>query len=413
MTISSLRILIDCHVATMTTGGRPYGAIRDAALVVEGERIAWIGARSDLPTAWTERKHHTHHLEGHWVTPALIDPHTHLIFGGNRIDEFDARSSGASYADIAAAGGGILSTVRATRAASEEELAREGADRLRALAADGVCLVEIKSGYGLDRDTELKMLRAARDAGRLSGVEVITTFLGLHALPQEWGNDRTGYVSYVCDTVLPAVAASGLAEAVDAFCETIAFTPEETERYFRRAQDLGFRIKLHADQLSDSGGAALAAKYRALSADHLEYTSAAGISALASAGSVAVLLPGAYYFLRETRRPPIEALRAAGVPIALGSDLNPGTSPVTSLLAILNMAVVLFGLTPEESLAGVTREAARALGRDDLGTLAPGNRADLAVWSITQPAELSYWLGRKPCRGRFIAGVPTTVDEAP
>ncbi|MDE2164294.1 MAG: imidazolonepropionase [Alphaproteobacteria bacterium] len=413
MTQPNVHLVMDCHAATMATGGAPYGTIRDAALVIEGERIAWIGPRGDLPKSWSERATRTDRLEGRWITPGLIDPHTHLIFGGTRVDEFEARNTGTSYAEIAAAGGGILSTVRATQAASEEDLSAGGADRLRALAADGVCVAEVKSGYGFNLNEELKMLRAAHHAGRLAGVEVVATYLGLHALPPEYRDDRSGYLSYVCDTALGAVAARGGADAVDAFCETIAFTPEETERYFRRAQQLGLKIKLHADQLSDTGGAALAAKYGALSADHLEYTSEAGIAALAAAGSVAVLLPGAYYYLRETKRPPVEALRAAGVPIALGSDLNPGTSPVASLLAILNMALILFGLTPEEALAGVTREAARALGRDDLGTLAPGKRADLAVWDIAHPAELTYWLGRQLCRGRFIAGTPVATPSIP
>lgn len=394
-------VLSDCHVATMA--GPAYGAIQDGAVVVTDGLIAWAGPQADLPAPF--RKLEIVKLEGRWLTPALIDPHTHLVFAGNRIKEFEARRNGASYTEIAAVGGGILSTVRATRAASEDELTGLAAERLALLAADGAGLVEVKSGYGLDQDTEFKMLRAARPAGAVAGMRIHTTYLGLHALPEEWRQDRQGYIAHVCDTALPALAAAGLADAVDAFCETGAFTPTEVAQYFTAAQKLGFQIKLHADQLSDSGGAALAARYGALSADHVEYVSDEGIAAMAAAGTVAVLLPGAFYMLRESRRPPVAAMRKSGVAMALASDLNPGTSPVTSLLTVLNMGVTLFELSPEEALAGLTREAARALGvATKTGTIEAGKRADLAVWDIGHPAELSYWLGKRLCHHRILGG---------
>jgi len=398
-------ILTDCHLATMIAGGAAYGAIADAAIAIRGGVIAWCGPVADLP-AHLRLGVTVLGLGGRWVTPALIDPHTHLVFAGTRTREFEARRKGASYAEIAASGGGIHSTVRATRAASEDALVALAAARLALLAEDGAGLVEIKSGYGLDQETEFKMLRAGRRAGEMAHVGVRTTYLGLHALPEEWHKDRSGYVSHVCQDILPALAASGLADCVDAFCEQGAFTPEEVSRFFETARALGFKTKLHADQLSDGGGAALAARYGALSADHIEYTTQSGIAALAAAGTVAVLLPGAYYTLRETQRPAVEALRAAGVPMALASDLNPGTSPISSLLTILNMGVTLFGLSPEEALAGLTREAARALGEhSQTGTITPGKRADLAVWDIDHPAEISYWLGRRLCHRRFIGGI--------
>lgn len=399
--MSGMRLLTDCHLATMTGGG--YGIIRDGALVLDGARIAWCGSRSALPPQYSGLA--AEHLKGRWLTPALIDPHTHAVFGGTRVEEFEARNKGASYADIAAAGGGILSTVRATRAAREDELIEDAVKRLDALAADGVGRVEIKSGYGLDRDSEIKMLRAARMAGERAKIKVHTTFLGLHALPPEYRDDRGGYVRSVCEDVLPIVAREKLADCVDAFCETGAFTPEETGRFFAAAQALGLKVKLHADQLSDGGGAALAAHHNALSADHLEYASEAGVAAMAEAGTVAVLLPGAFYMLRETRKPPIAAFRKAGVAMALASDLNPGTSPVASLLAILNMAVTMFRMTPEEALAGVTCHAARALDvAGETGTLEAGKDADLAEWEIGHPAELSYWIGRRLCRRRILDG---------
>ncbi len=380
------------HLATMTERG-PYGAIPKGALAVRAGRIAWVGAEAGLPHrdagALIDGR-------GGWLTPGLIDCHTHLIFAGDRSAEFEQRLQGVSYEEIARAGGGIASTVRATRAASAEALEQSARRRLEALRADGVTTLEIKSGYGLDHATELRMLEVARRLGRTPGIEVRTTFLGAHALPPEYAADRTGYLDLVCDRVLPEIAERGLADAVDAFCEGIAFTPAEVARVFEAAGRHGLPVKLHADQLSDLGGAALAARFGALSADHLEYASEAGVRAMAGAGTVAVLLPGAFYTLRERQPPPVDLLRQHGVPIALATDCNPGSSPVVSLLAVLNMGCTLFGLTPEEALAGVTRNAARALGLGDRGTLAVGQRADLALWRIERPAELSYWLGAAP-----------------
>jgi imidazolonepropionase len=398
------RLLTQCRAATLSPAVEaPYGLIDDAAIGITDGRIAWIGPSAEAPADARE----TQHLGGRLVTPGLIDPHTHAVFGGDRVAEFAARSAGATYAEIAAAGGGILSTVRATRAADLTELTRSAATRLRDLAADGVTTVEVKSGYGLDFETERKMLLAAREAGKRAGVRVFTTFLGLHAVPPEFKERRAEYVARIRDEVLPALDGEGLVDQVDAFAETIAFTSEEVASVFDKARELGLPVKLHADQLGDGGGAALAARYRALSADHVEYASPEGIAAMAEAGVVALLLPGAFYALRETTKPPVEALRAAGVTMALASDLNPGTSPVASLLTVMNMAVVLFGLTSEEALAGVTREAARALGAaDDLGTLEVGRRADLAVWNAADPAELTYWLGRRLCAGRYRDGTP-------
>ena len=334
---------------------------------------------------------------GGWLTPGLIDCHTHLVFAGDRSGEFEQRLTGTSYEEIARAGGGIARTVAATRAGlampSSTTPRRAGSPRL---LAEGVTTVEIKSGYGLDRATEIKMLEVARALGEPHPVHVRTTFLGAHALPKEYAADRAGYLELVCAEVLPEVARRGLADAVDAFCEGIAFTPDEVARVFETARALGLPVKLHADQLSDLGGAALAARFGALSADHLEYTSEAGIRAMAAAGTVAVLLPGAFYTLRERQKPPVEQFRRHRVPMALATDCNPGSSPITSLLAILNLACTLFGLTPEEALAGVTCHAARALGLDDRGMLAVGKRADLALWRIHRPAELSYWFGFAP-----------------
>ena len=404
----SFRLLVDCCVATMAADAEaPYGLIEDAAIAIAGERIAWVGPAAELPNGVLGPGCAIDRLEGRLVTPGLIDPHTHLVFGGDRVGEFAARSAGASYAEIAAAGGGILSTVRATRDADEASLVDSARARLRDLVADGVTTVEIKSGYGLDLETERRCLRAAREAGRLAGVRVRTTYLGLHAVPPEHRADRARYVALVRDEVLPALAAEGLVDAVDAYAESIAFTPEEVASVFEAARGLGLPVKLHADQLGDGGGAALASRYGALSADHVEYVSDAGVRAMAEAGVTAVLLPGAFYMLRETRKPPVDALRRAGVAMALATDLNPGTSPIGSLLTIMNMAVVLFGLTAEDALAGTTREASRALGlQEETGRLAPGLRADLAVWDVADPAELSYWLGRRLCATRYLAGRP-------
>jgi imidazolonepropionase len=386
-------LCINVNLATMTEGGAPYGAIENGALGLRDGRIAWLGPASELP--------HRDAGEvidggGGWLTPGLIDAHTHLVFAGDRSGEFEQRLTGISYEEIARSGGGIARTVAATRAASPHELEASAGRRLACLLAEGVTTVEIKSGYGLDRATEIKMLEVARRLGQAHPVDVVTTFLGAHALPKEYATDRTGYLDLLCTQVLPEVAERGLADAVDAFCEGIAFAPDEVARVFETARRLGLPVKLHADQLSDRGGAALAARFGALSADHLEYASETGIQAMAAAGTVAVLLPGAFYTLRERQRPPVELFRRHGVPTALATDCNPGSSPVTSLLAILNLACNLFGLTPEEALAGVTRHAARALGLDDRGTLAVGKRADLALWRIHRPAELSYWFGFAP-----------------
>lgn len=391
------RLWTNVHLATMVPGGAPYGAIEDAAIAVADGRIAWVGPAADLPGKPADLADEVLDGGGQWVLPGLIDCHTHIVHAGDRANEFEMRLEGATYEAIARAGGGILSTVRATRAASEDELVAIAAERLQAWLAEGVTTIEVKSGYGLDPETEVKMLRAARRLSAELPIDVRTTFLGLHARPPEYADRREVYVDLMCDTVLPAAAAAGLVDAVDAYCESIAFTPAEAERLFAAAEALGLPVKLHADQLSDGGGAALVANRRGLSADHIEWTSADGVEAMARAGTVAVLLPGAFYFLRETRLPPIEALRAHGVPIAIASDCNPGTSPARSLLLMLNMACTLFRLTPEEALAGVTRNAARALGLDDRGMLAVGKRADLTFWRIGRPAELAYTIGSRPC----------------
>jgi imidazolonepropionase len=386
-------LLINVNLATMTEGKAPYGAIEQGALAIAQGRIAWIGAAADLPhrdaAAILDG-------EGGWLTPGLIDCHTHLVFAGDRSGEFEQRLMGVAYEEIARAGGGIARTVAATRQASHAELEAAGRRRLAALMAEGVTTVEIKSGYGLDRDTEIRMLEVARALGEANPVDVRTTFLGAHALPREYADDRSGYLDLVCERVLPEVARRKLADAVDAFCEGIAFNPDEVAHVFETARALGLPVKLHADQLSDLGGAALAARFGALSADHLEYANEAGIRAMAAAGTVAVLLPGAFYTLRERQKPPVELCRRHKVSMALATDCNPGSSPITSLRAILNLACNLFGLTPEEALAGVTRHAARALGLADRGTLEIGKRADLALWRIHRPAELSYWFGFDP-----------------
>ena len=376
----------------MAEGKGAYGAIENAAFGGKDGRIVFAGPMTELPDKPDVLSGRVIDANNDWITPGLIDCHTHLVFAGNRASEFEQRLKGKSYEEIAKDGGGIMSTVRATKAASEGELIEKCLSRLATLGAEGVTTVEIKSGYGLDLETELRMLRVAKEAGRQDGLRVVTTYLGLHALPA--GLKRDEYVSMMCGPVLEAVATQKLAETVDAFCEGIAFTPLETERFFQAATKRGLKVKLHADQLSDTHGAALAAKYKALSADHLEYTNEAGVAALASSGTVAVLLPGAYFFLRETKLPPIEAIRRYNVPIAIATDCNPGSSPVVSLLATMSMACTLFRLTPQEVLAGVTRNAARALGlQQEIGTLEVGKSFEYAVWSIDHPAELCYWLG--------------------
>ncbi len=400
------------HLATMAETGskrdrRGYGEIRDAALAVRAGRIVWLGRRADLPAELQAVE--AIDGGGAWITPGLIDCHTHIVYAGNRSDEFEARLNGATYAEIAQRGGGIVSTVRATRSATEDELFRASEPRVRSLLAEGVTTLEIKSGYGLDLDTERKLLRVARRIGRDLPVTVRTTFLGAHALPPEFAGRADAYIDEVCERMLPALVREGLVDAVDAFCETIGFSPAQTERVFRAAQTLGVPVKLHAEQLSDQGGAALVARYGGLSADHLEWLSADGITAMRTSGTVAVLLPGAFYVLRETRLPPVDALRAAGVPMAVATDCNPGTSPMTSLLLAMNMACTLFRLTPLEALAGTTVVAARALGmQDDVGTLEVGKVADFVLWDVERPADLAYAIGFNPCRRVVRAGVTVT-----
>jgi imidazolonepropionase len=386
------------QVATMAESGPTsgYGEIRDAALAVRDGRIAWMGRRADLPAGL--RAEQAIDGGGAWVTPGLIDCHTHIVYAGNRSDEFEARLNGATYAEIAQRGGGIASTVRATRKASEDELFEVSLPRVRALLAEGVTTIEIKSGYGLELAAERSMLRVARRIGRELPVTVSATFLGAHAVPPEFAGRADDYIDEVCERMLPALVREGLVDAVDAFCETIGFSPAQTERVFRAAQAMGVPVKLHAEQLSDQGGAALAARYGGLSADHLEYLSGDGVAAMAQAGTVAVLLPGAFYCLREMQLPPVDALRAAGVPMAVATDCNPGTSPLTSLLLAMNMACTLFRMTPAEALAGATVHAARALGLKDVGTLEVGQRADFVLWDIARPADLAYAIGFNPCR---------------
>ena len=392
-------VIHNVHLATMEHG---YGELLDAAIAVKDGRIAWFGPGDELPASGAV----LHDGQGCWLTPGLIDCHTHIVHAGNRSDEFEARLNGASYEAISRAGGGIMSTVRATRAASDAELLRQSLPRVRALLAEGVTTLEIKSGYGLDQPSEAKMLRVARAIGEQLPVTVRTSFLGAHALPPEYAGRCDDYIDFLCAQVLPALASEGLVDAVDAFCERIGFTPAQTRRVFEAAQALGLPVKLHAEQLSDQGGAALVAQFGGLSADHLEFLSDDGIAAMARHGTVAVLLPGAYYFLRETQPPPIAALRAAGVAMAVSTDCNPGTSPLTSLLLALNMACTLWRLTPQEALAGATIHAARALGlQRETGSLAVGKRADFALWRIARPADLAYAMGLNPCVGVVHGGV--------
>ncbi|KZC43162.1 MULTISPECIES: imidazolonepropionase [Rhodanobacter] len=399
------RLLINATLATFA-GDAPYGLIEQGAIALHHGRIAWVGRQGDLPDAPAALAEKVESLDGALVTPGLVDCHTHLVFGGDRAHEFELRLNGASYEDIARAGGGIVSSVNATRDASEEQLFAQSLPRARALLADGVTTLEIKSGYGLELDSERRMLRVARRLGRELGITVRTSFLGLHALPPEYRERRDDYVALVADGMLPALAAEGLVDAVDAFCEGIGFSREETRRVFERATQLGLPVKLHAEQLSDHGGAALTAEFGGLSADHLEHLSAAGIAAMAQAGTVAVLLPGAFYALRETQLPPVAALRERRVPIAIATDCNPGTSPLLSLRLAAGMACTLFRLTPEEALRGVTINAARALGLHDRGTLAAGQRADLVAWNVRQPGELCYWIGGSLARRVYVAGEP-------
>ena len=390
----------DARLATMA--GDDLGIIDHGLIAARDGIILYAGPKSGAPAFDAAR---TVRCEGRWITPGLIDCHTHLVHGGNRAREFEMRLEGASYEAIARAGGGILSTMKATRAAGEAELIASALPRLDALIAEGVTTVEVKSGYGLDVASEMRMLRAARRLGAERPVRIETSFLGAHALPPEFAGDADGYIAMLCDELMPQVAASGLADAVDAFCEGIGFTSEQTRRLFEAAARHGLPVKLHAEQLSNLHGAALAAEFGALSADHLEYLDESGIAAMARAGTVATLLPGAYYFVRETKLPPIEGLRRAGVPIALATDCNPGTSPLTSLLLVMNMGATLFRLTVAECLAGVTRNAARALGLGErIGTIEAGKSCDLAIWDIESPAELVYRMGFNPLHARIWSG---------
>jgi imidazolonepropionase len=400
--MSGVSLWRNARLATLS-GTDPWGLIDSAAMVVEGEHIAWVGADHQIPDDFLRRAHAEHQLGGALVTPGLVDCHTHLVYGGQRAGEFEQRLQGASYEDIARAGGGIRSTVAATRAASDESLYQSARRRALALMAEGVTTLEAKSGYGLSLHDESRCLAVVRRLGRELRLSTRSTCLAAHALPPEFEGRADAYVDAVC-AWLPQLHQAGLVDAVDAFCERIAFSPAQTRRVFEAAAALGLPVKLHAEQLSDQGGAALAAEFKALSCDHLEHLSDEGVRAMRAAGTVAVLLPGAYYFLRETRLPPIEALRAAGVPIAISTDHNPGTSPTLSLLLMINMACTLFRLTPEEAVRGATEQGARALGLSDRGTLAAGQRADFAVWDLDHPNELAYWFGHNPCRRVVVAG---------
>ena len=395
-------LLTDMRIATLRDTAADYGVIEDGALAIADGKIAWLGPLSERPA---NDARETRSLDNRWITPALIDCHTHLIFGGNRAAEYEQRLAGVSYEQIAAQGGGILATVNATRAAAEDELHESALRRVRQLAASGVATLEIKSGYGLDVRNELKMLAIARGLGEASGLCVQTTLLAAHTIPPEFRGKADDYISLICEEMLPVVAERKLADAVDAYCESIAFDAPQIAKLFRAATNAGLRVKLHADQLSDGGGAELAAHFDALSADHLEYTSAAGVRAMAKAGTTAVLLPGAFLTLAETQKPPIDALRANGIPIALATDCNPGTSPLCSIPDAMALGSRLFGLTPAECLAGVTREAARALGlEEDRGTLEPGKRADIAIWDIDHPRDLIYWMGVNPLSELLVGG---------
>ncbi|MDT8758863.1 imidazolonepropionase [Sphingomonas psychrotolerans] len=392
----------NARLATLRADLPGLGVVEDGMVAASGEDIVYAGPRSAAPPLEAET---VHDCAGRWITPGLIDCHTHLVHAGNRAREFELRLAGASYEEIARAGGGIVSTMTATRAATRAQLVAEALPRLDTMLAEGVTTVEVKSGYGLSLSDEIKMLEAARALAEARAVNVATTFLGAHALPPEFAGDPDGYVDSICGAMIPAIAAAGLADAVDAFCEGIGFSADQVRRVFAAAAAHGLPVKLHAEQLSNLQGAALAAEFGALSADHLEHLDAAGVAAMARAGTVAVLLPGAYYFTRETRLPPINALRGAGVPIAVATDCNPGTSPLTSPLLAMNMAATLFRLTMDECIAGMTREAARALGKlDRVGTLEAGKRCDLAIWDIGEPAELVYRMGFNPLHARIFGG---------
>lgn len=395
------QVMTGLTAATMVDDASSYGLVNNAAIVVADGMITWVGRQTDLPSDYAGLEHQT--FDGRLVTPALIDCHTHIVHGGNRAREFEMRLNGASYEEVARAGGGIVSTVAATRDATEAELLQTALPRVDALIAQGVGVVEVKSGYGLDRDTELKMLRVARALGQERPIRVVTSSLGAHAVPS--GLDADTYIDTICLPTLEAAHAEGLVDAVDGFCEGIAFDTRQIARVFDAARTLGLPVKLHAEQLSHIGGTALAAEYGALSADHVEYATAADAEAMAAAGTVAVLLPGAFYTIHETQAPPVQAFRDHGVSMAVGTDWNPGSSPLGSILLAMNMACTLFRMTPAEALAGTTRNAARALGLTDCGVIAPGMRADLAVWTVSDPAELSYGIGINPLHTRIFGGV--------
>ncbi|MEM5502703.1 imidazolonepropionase [Ahrensia kielensis] len=394
-------LLTNATLATMHQG-TPYGLLKNGAVLVKGHMIEWVGAGDDLPAEASG--HEKIDLDGRLVTPGLIDCHTHIVHGGNRANEFEMRLNGASYEEVARAGGGIVSTVTATRQADEAALLEDALKRVDALMGEGVTTIEIKSGYGLDLETELKMLRVARSIEKHREITVKTSFLGAHAVPEEYSGNADAYIDEVCIPALEVAHAEGLVDAVDGFCEGIAFSPDQIRRVFEKANALGIRVKLHAEQLSNLGGTQLAAEFGALSADHLEYANDDDAAAMAKSGSVAVILPGAYYTIRETQAPPIEAFRKHKVPMALATDCNPGSSPITSLLLTMNMACTLFRMTPQETLAGITHNAALALGIDDAGVIKAGTRADLAIWDIEHPAELSYRIGFNPLYKRMFGG---------
>lgn len=401
------RLWINTHLISMEATGVPYGCLQDAAIASSEGRISWIGQMSALPKSLQANE--TIDLQGRWLSPGLIDCHTHLVFGGHRAQEFAQRLKGVSYQEIAAKGGGILSTLAATRNATEQELFHSAEQRARQWWRDGVTCLEIKSGYGLNEADERKMLRVARRLAKESGTRVLTGFLGAHCLPPEFSDDRAGYLSFLCDSLLPKLYAEGLVDAVDGFCEGIAFSAEELKPLFATARSLGVPVKLHAEQLSRSGGTLLACDYNALSVDHLEYANEEDVRAMAQSGTVAVILPAAYYCLNETQKPPIELLRQHQVPMAIASDANPGSAPLLGLRPALNMACQLFGLTPEEALRGATLNAAKALGLEqEMGSLTLGKRADFAIWNLSDPAELCYWIGGDLLHQRVIGGEPVT-----
>ena len=400
------KLFYNANIATIDgTIAAPYGTITNGVIAIKDDEISFIGSLDELPDKPEKCAAYCEDLKGRWITPGLIDCHTHLIFGGNRAKEFELRLNGASYEEIAKAGGGILSTVTHTRNETADQLFETAANRLNAMQNQGISTVEIKSGYGLDLETEVKMLKVAQRLEDQFDVTISKTFLGAHALPPEYKDDRQGYIDLVCEKMIPEIAQADLADAVDVFCENIGFTYAETEQVFKAAQNHGVRVKLHAEQLSDLSGSSLAASYNALSVDHLEYLSTKSIDAISASGTVAVLLPGAYYYLRETQLPPIEQLREKNVPIAIASDCNPGSSPLISPLLVLNMACTLFRLTPEEALTGMTINAAKALGLENsIGTLTVGKKADIAIWDISSPAELCYWIGSNPLQSLIVGG---------